>query len=90
MTEPQDSPPATEADSPGCRTLGTEEGPAPTRDTLPPLAPRATLTPSRAVRANHPFRLWQGPESRGGRMGHDQRGKKIELLAGAGEKLSAL
>lgn len=90
MTEPQDSPPATEADNPGRRTLGTEEGPAPTRDTLPPLTPRTTLTQSQAVRANHPFHPWPGPESRGDRMRHDQRGKKIELLAEAGEKLSAL
>lgn len=90
MTEPQDSPPATEANTPGRRTLGAEEGPAPTRDTLPPLAPRATRTQSQAVHTNHPFRLWSEPESRGDRMRHDQRSKKIELLAEAGEKLSAL
>lgn len=90
MTEPQDSPPATEVNTPGRRTLGTEEGPAPTRDTLPSLAARVPLTQSQAVRANHPFRLWSEPESRGDRMRHDQRSKKIELLAGAGEKLSAL
>lgn len=90
MTEPYDSSPATEADNPGGRTLGTEEGPAPTRDTLPPLTPRAPLTQLQAVRANHPFRLWPEPESRGDRMRHDQRGKKIELPAEAGEKPSAL